>query len=368
MRVNFFDLKVRRKKVRTDLIKSVTKIFNHGRVLLGPEVDKFEKKIAQMVGVKYALGTGSGSSALYLALKSIGVKEGDEVITTPNTWIITLNAIASCGAIPICVDITDDFNMNADQIEKAITKKTKAIVPVHFTGLMCKMTQIQSIAKKYNLKIVEDCAQAFNGTHNGKRAGTFSHVAAFSFNVMKNVGGFGEAGAITTNDKKIYELIKMLRYTGTKSDPKKIITNDAYHIALNHKIDTLNAALLLVMLKYFPSRMKRRLEIARTYNRELSNYVLCPEIEKNGDTHGLYTYAIQCKKRDKLMNYLSKNKIETKIYHKPLASDAPVFKKFKRFKTPIANKVLSESLSIPCHEKMTDAQVQYVIKKIKKFF
>ena len=179
------------------------------------------------------------------------------------------------------MDIDDDFNIDPRKIKKAVTKKTKAIVPVHFTGLMCKMDKIKKIAKNYNLKIIEDAAQAFGAKYKGKKAGTFSDVASFSFNVMKNLGGFGEAGAVTTNSKKIYEMVKMLRYTGTKSDPKKIITNECYHVALNHKIDTVQAAMLLVLLKTFKKRMKQRLKIAKLYNKELKkDYVTCPEMNQ----------------------------------------------------------------------------------------
>ena len=368
MKVRFFDLRVKDKKLNKELISSVKKVFSHGQVLLGPEVDQFEKKIAKMTGSKYAIGVGSGSSALYLALKSIGVKKGDEIITTPLTWIITLNAIAECGAIPVCVDIDEDFNIDPKKIVKAITKKTKAIIPVHFTGLMCKMDQINSIAKKYNLKVIEDAAQAFGAKYNGKKVGSFSDVASFSFNVMKNVGGFGEAGAVTTNNKKIFELVKMLRYTGTKSDPKKIISNECYHVALNHKIDTVHAAMLLVLLKYFKKKMAKRVEIANIYNKELQSIVKCPSISSPGTSHGLYTYAIQTDHRDKLMNYLSENGIQNKIYHIPLASDAPIFKKYRRFETPVARKVLAKILSLPAHEKITSSQQAYVIEKIKIFF
>lgn len=368
MKVRFFDLRVKDKKLNKELVNSVKRVFSHGQVLLGPEVDQFEKKIAKMTGSKYAIGVGSGSSALYLALKGIGVKKGDEIITTPLTWIITLNAIAECGAIPVCVDIDEDFNIDPNKIEKAITKKTKAIVPVHFTGLMCKMDQIKSIAKKFNLKVIEDAAQAFGAKYKGKKVGSFSDVASFSFNVMKNVGGFGEAGAVTTNNKKIYELVKMLRYTGTKSDPKKIISNECYHVALNHKIDTVHAAMLLVLLKYFKKKMDKRIEIANIYNNELQDFVKCPSISSPGTSHGLYTYAIQTNYRDKLMNYLSENGIQNKIYHIPLASDAPIFKKYRRFKTPVAREVLSKILSLPAHEKITSSQQAYVIEKIKNFF
>ena len=251
MLVKMFDLKVVDSRIRNDLKKSFHKLLNHGQFFFGPELFELEKKIAKYVGTRYAIGVASGSSALYLSLKAAGIKKGDEVITTPHTWIITYNAIAACGAKPIFVDIADDFNINHKLIEKKITKKTKGIVPMHWGGHMCEMNEITKIAKKYNLKIIEDAAQAFGGELNGKKSGSFSLAGAFSMNPMKPLSGFGEGGMVVTNDKKIYEKVKLLRYAGTKSDPKKMITNYCTSISLNHKMDTINAALILVSFKYF---------------------------------------------------------------------------------------------------------------------
>ena len=171
MIVKMFDLKVRKGSLRGELIKSINTLFDHGQFFLGPEVLKFEKKISKFLGVKYAVGVSSGSSALYLALKACGIKPGDEVITSPLSWIITSNAIIECGARPIFVDVGDDLNINPDLIEKAITKKTKAIVPMHYGGHMCDMSKILKIAKMYNLKIVEDAAQSFGASLNKKKRG-----------------------------------------------------------------------------------------------------------------------------------------------------------------------------------------------------
>jgi len=317
--------------------------------------------------VKYAVGLASGSSAVYLALKSVGVGPGDEVITTPLTWVLTQNAIAECGAIPICVDIWEDFNIDPYKIEAAITDKTKAIVPVHFTGHMCKMDIINQIAEKHGLTVVEDAAQAYGGRYKGKMSGSYSKVAAFSMNTMKVLASFGEAGAVVTDDSEIYEKIRILRYSGTKSDPKKIISNEALYVTLNHKIDTVQASMLLVAMKYLPQKMARRKEIAERYTASLSNLVKCPKTP-DGDIHAYFTYAIQADHRDQLMSYLNKNGIETKIYHLPLASEAPIYAKYKRFETPIAQRVSSRALSLPAHEKLKDEQIDYVIEMVKKFY
>jgi len=367
MKVPFFDLRVTDSALRKELLKSVERVLDHGRIILGPEVNEFEERVAQATGTKYSVGVASGSSALYLALRSLDIGFGDEVITSPLTWVITGNAILECGAAPVFVDVKDDFNIDPDAIEAAITDRTKAILPVHFTGLMCEMDRICEIAGGHNLHIIEDAAQAYGAEYKGRKAGSFSTVAAFSMNSMKVLGGFGESGAVVTQQKDLYEKIKMLRYTGTKSDPAKIITNEAIHVSLNHKIDTVQAAMLLVMMKHLPNRMKRRTEIAKEYSKALSDSVLCPEL-REGDIHALYTYAIQCDRRDHLMKHLNDNGIETKIYHKPLVSDAPVFQKFKPNETPNARKVLSRFLSIPAHEKLSDEQVEFVIDKIREFY
>lgn len=366
MEVRFFELEIKNEAYRKELLDAVDRVLQHGMLILGPEVEEFEKRVAETVGARYAVGLASGSSALYLALKSLGVGPGDEVITTPLTWILTWNAIAECGATPVCVDIRDDFNIDPYKIEKAITKSTKAIVPVHFTGKMCEMDTICDIAKKNNLFVVEDAAQSYAGKYKSKAAGSYSKVAAFSMNTMKVLASFGEAGCATTDDKEIYEKIKIYRYSGTKSDPRKIVTNECLYVALNHKIDTIQAAMLLVAMKHLPEKMKRKQAIADRYTNALSGIVKCPKVTA-GEVHAYYTYAIQTPRRDDLQKYLNQNGVQTKIYHVPLASEAPVYAHLKHGKMPVAEKVLGEFLSIPAHEKLRDEQVDYVIKLIKDF-
>ena len=257
MHVRMFDLRVKDLKVRAELNKSLQKIMDHGLFFFGPELYEFEKKMSQFLNMKYTVGVASGSSALYLALKSLGIKSGDEVITTPFSWIITSNAIVECGATPVFVDIADDYNIDANLIEKKITSKTKAIVPMHWGGHMCDMDKIKKIAKKHNLYVVEDAAQAFGAKFKNNKSGNYSDVAAFSMNPMKCLSGFGEGGLVATNNKKLYEKIKILRYAGTTSDPKKLITNNCVEISLNHKMDTINAAMLLVAFKFFKKKSNK---------------------------------------------------------------------------------------------------------------
>ena len=363
MQVRMFDLRVKDFKIRNELNKSFKKTLDHGKFFFGPELYEFEKRMSDFLNMKYTIGVASGSSALYLSLKSLGIKTGDEVITTPFSWIITSNAIVECGAKPIFIDIADDYNINADLIERKITTKTKAIVPMHWGGHMCDMEKIKKIAKKYNLYVVEDAAQAFGAKFKDKKSGNYSDVAAFSMNPMKCLSGYGEGGLIATNNKKLYEKIKILRYAGTTSDPKKLITNNCVEISLNHKMDTINAALLLVAFKFFKSKNNKLKKIRKFYDNNLDKTIIKQKIRKY-ETPGMYAYPILIEKRNKIKKLLDKKKIETKIWNDPLISDSPAYRKYNKNDTPNAKKILKKTLNIPFHEKLTLKELKYVVDNI----
>ncbi len=363
MQVRMFDLRVKDFKIRNELNKSFKKTLDHGKFFFGPELYEFEKKMSDFLNMKYTIGVASGSSALYLSLKSLGIKTGDEVITTPFSWIITSNAIVECGAKPIFIDIADDYNIDADLIERKITTKTKAIVPMHWGGHMCDMEKIKKIAKKYNLYVVEDAAQAFGAKFKDKKSGNYSDVAAFSMNPMKCLSGYGEGGLIATNNKKLYEKIKILRYAGTTSDPKKLITNNCVEISLNHKMDTINAALLLVAFKFFKSKNTKLKKIRKFYDNNLDKTIIKQKIRKY-ETPGMYAYPILIEKRNKIKKLLDKKKIETKIWNDPLISDSPAYRKYNKNDTPNAKKILKKTLNIPFHEKLTLKELKYVVDNI----
>jgi dTDP-4-amino-4,6-dideoxygalactose transaminase len=299
-------------------------------------------------------------------LKACDIGPGDEVITTPLTWIITANAIAACGATPIFADVQEDFNIDPNSIEERITPNTKAIVPMHYAGHMCDMDSVSEIANKNNLLVVEDVAQAFGASLNGKKAGSFSMAAGLSMNPMKVLGGYGEAGAVVTSDERIYQRLKRLRHAGTTSDPKKRVSNECLEVSLNHKMDSINAALLLIALKHLPEKQKKREAIARRYDDELPT-----QIERQGylegEVHGRYVYAIKEKRRDQLKLFFDANEIETKIMHEPLACDAPVYKKYNHKPVPLARKILGRNLIIPSHEKLSEEQVNKVIDATFRF-
>lgn len=367
VKVPYLDLRVDDVGLQKELIGRFKKILSHGRIVDGPEQQEFEEKFASEIGVKYALGVSSGSSALYLALLGLGVGPGDEVITTPFTWVITSNAIVTTGAKPVFVDILDDFNIDPNAIKKAISHKTKAIVPMHVGGHMCDMESISKIAKDNGLLIIEDAAQAFCSTLNGRRAGTFSQAAGFSMNPMKILHAYGEAGAVTTNNRKIYEMIKQLRHAGTKRDKEGKHINRCNCISLNHKIDTIQASMLITSMDRVNEIKAKRDKIASFYDDAFSGIMGIQNVRK-GEAHGRYIYIMACTQRDNLRKYLTNNGIENKVFYSPLACDAAVYKYTKRTSVPKARRLLDKSISIPMHEKMTFEQANYVVKTIRRFY
>jgi len=369
MKVPYLDLRITDEKLRSRLLKRLEIILRHGILVSGPEQTEFEIKFAKEIGMKYALGVSSGSSALYLSLLALGIGNGDEVITTPYTWIITTNAIAAVGAIPIFVDVRDDFNIDPDAIDKAVTSKTKAILPMHVAGHMCDMKKISEIAKKNNLLIVEDASQAFCSALRGKRAGTFSEAAAFSLNPMKVLHAYGEAGVVVTNNKKVYEKLKQLRHAGTKRyENKNNQINRCNYLALNHKIDTIQASFLIEELNRISHIKDKRDKIAKYYDSKLPEIGCVPQQINNGEIHGRYFYIFTCKKRDSLSKHLLNKSIENKIFYSPLTCDAPIYRNHIKPELPVARRLLKKSIAIPMHENMSIEQAKYVVEEIKSFY
>lgn len=363
-RVPFLDLRISDKKEQKDLLKAIEKVLTHGRIVLGPEVERLERKIAKFCRRKYAVGVNSGTDALILGLKSMGIKAGDEVITTSFSWVATANSIAIIGAVPVFADIGDDLNIDPHSIKRLITPKTRAIMPVHFTGRVCRMDEIQSIARKYNIAIIEDAAQSFAASYKGKKAGSFGKVACFSMNPMKVWGALGEAGAVVTDDKGIYERLLSLRYNGTINKERCV------EVSLNGRMDTIQAAILLERFKRFKKNIVQRRKNARYYNSHLQSVkgiTALPKEDKD-EQQVYYTYTIRVKERDKLKEFLNLRGIETKIQHPYLMPDQPVYKNNPRDKLTNAQKIVKEILCLPANEKITTTDMDYVTQNIKEFY
>lgn len=339
------------------------KFLKKGIFVLGKDVDSFEKKISKYNNKKFSVGVSSGTNALYLALKTLGISKGDEVIVPCMSWYSTFTAVTMLGAIPIGVDISDDLQLDQTKIIESITKKTKAMIYVHFTGLSKSLTYLKKICNKKKLFLVEDCAQSFGAKTNGIKVGHYSDIASYSMNPMKVFAAIGDAGFISMNKKKLFNKANILRYAGV--DMK---LDDCKFPDLNNKIDTLQALILNYRLPLLKKVIIQRINNAKIYNKHLTNKVIKP-IFKDNFEHIYYTYVIRTKKRDQLINYLKKNKIETKIQHNKTIYDHSGLKKYniykKKFKN--ANILKKEILCLPVHEKLSKKDLMRVCRVINNF-
>nr|NIS76323.1 aminotransferase class I/II-fold pyridoxal phosphate-dependent enzyme [Deltaproteobacteria bacterium] len=311
MRVNFLDLKAQYETIQEEVSEALIEVMQKTAFAGGPFVAKFEDDFAGFCGTGYAAGVGSGTEALWLALLALGIGPGDEVITVPNTFIATAEAISFCGAVPVFVDIDEEtHNIDPGLIEAAITPRTKAIIPVHLFGQCADMDSIMGIAKKYGLYVVEDAAQAHGAEYKGKRAGSIGDAGCFSFYPGKNLGGYGEAGAIITNNPEIDEKIRMLRDHG---QAKKY---DHALIGWNSRMDGFQGAVLGVKLKYLNEWNEARRQNAKLYDEFLSGIdgIITPK-EAEYNKHVYHLYAIRAKGRDALMKSLAEKEIFCGIHY-----------------------------------------------------
>lgn len=361
MTVPFLDLAVRDPDHKRALMAAVERVLDHGRIVHGPEVTLFEEKMALSTRRKFGVGVSSGTNALYLALRAAGVGPDDEVITTALSWVATANAVAACGARPVFADIRDDLNIDPAAVADAVTERTKAIVPVHYTGLVCDMPALQSIAAKHGLAIVEDAAQAFGARLGDRPAGSFGTLAAFSMNAMKVLRSYGDAGAVVTDDPAHVERLRRLVYAGVVDKERCV------EIELNSRIDTVQAAMLLVNLERVEGVIAARRHIAEGYRARLSDVVDCP-VEPQGSRHVYYVYTILADDRDGLKAYLDGHGIETKIHHPILMPDQPAHAGTVRGDFPTARRICARLLSIPAHEALTDQEQDHVVECIRGFY
>jgi dTDP-4-amino-4,6-dideoxygalactose transaminase len=363
-KVRFRDLSVSDPTLRARLLAVVDDVLRDGRLLMGPAVEQWEQLVANYCGARYCVGVCSGTNALYLALRAFDIGPGDEVIVPALSWVATANAVALTGATPVFVDIGDDLNIDVRDAKAAITSKTRAILLVHYTGRLCDMQSIAALAEQHGLLLVEDASQAFGATNEAGRAGSFGHAAAFSLNPMKLFPGFGEVGAVLVNDAAICERLHALRYVGTVN--KEICVEPS----LNHKIDTIQAAMMLVSFETVEPAIVRRLEIARRYHEHLQNLVGCPEPPRSSaDRRSVFfDYTVTTPRRTDLRRFLEEKGIEVKVRHPLLMSQQPAHRHLARRPLANAERLVKQILSLPIHEKLTDSQVDYVAEQVSSFF
>ena len=344
----------------------IKKTVNFNDFTLGSYVELFEKEFCKYQKVKYAIGVGSGTDAIFLSLKALGIKEGDEVITPTYSFYATAGAIATTGAKPIFVDVKDDLNIDENEIEKKITKKTKAIVPVHWSGRICNMKKILSIAKKYKLYVIEDACHAILAHDEKKKyAGNFGITGCFSMHPLKNLNVWGDGGIIATNSKKLYEKLRLMRNHGL------VNRNDCKFYGYNSRLDTIQAAVALEMIKKINFITNSRIKNANYLNKKLKSISQIKLIKEQDKYKSVYHLdQFYCENRDKLNKFLRKNKIDSKIhYPKPLHLHYAAKKfNYKKGQFKNAEKLSKKVISIPVHEFINKKQLNFVIDKIQKFY
>lgn len=362
--VPYVGLKQAFEQRKNDLLAAFINVGSNADFILREDVELFEKAIAKLLGVRYAIGVNSGTDALFLALKVLNIGEGDEVITVAHTFVATVAAVVHCGAKPILVDIADDFNLAVATLERAITASTKAIIPVHMNGRCCDMEAILAIADKYRLHVIEDAAQALGAHINGVYAGSFGIINAISLHPMKSLHCFGDGGLVATNDPHLAEQIRLLRNHGLNRN-KELVA-----LGYNSRLDNLQAALLNVNLKYFEADIARRRQIALYYNeglKDCSGIKLPNPPRDNGYFDVFSSYPILSTNRNQLFNYLKQKNIECFIHwEKPLHRNEAVSLGY--FDLPVTERVAREVLSLPIHPFLDDDQCKHVVASIKAFF
>lgn len=364
MNIPFVSFLPMENELRSDLKTAFDRVLMRSWYIEGVEDELFEKAFAEYCNSDYCVGVGNGLDALVMALKALGVETDDEVIVPSNTYIATALAVTYVGAIPIFVEPDiKTFNINPSLIEEAITAKTKAIIPVHLYGQACEMDSIMAIARKYNLFVVEDCAQAHGATYKGKKIGTFGDVACFSFYPGKNLGALGDAGAIITNNKKIADKVKA--YGNYGSDYKY------HHIykGNNSRLDELQAAFLAAKLPHLERMNVERRRIAKRYLEEIKNKEIILPYVPNGMNPVWHIFGVRCQRRSEFESYLNEKGIGTNK-HYPIPIHLQVCYEdlgFREGDFPIAEEISATELSLPMYYGMTDDQIQYVIDCINSF-
>ncbi|ENC04041.1 DegT/DnrJ/EryC1/StrS family aminotransferase [Escherichia coli] len=366
MKIDFLNLKKINACYEQELIEACSRVINSGWYISGKELDSFEKEFATWCNVKYCLGVANGLDALILTLRAWKIlgklHEGDEVIVPANTYIATILAISENGLKPVFVEPDiQTYNISLEGIRKAITSKTKAIVAVHLYGRLCPMDEIMAFAEKNNLLVLEDSAQAHGACLNGKRAGAWGDASGFSFYPGKNLGALGDAGAITTNDSQLYDVLVALRNYGSHIKYHHVFKG------VNSRLDEIQAAMLRVKLKFLKEDTLKRQLIAERYINEIMNPSIILPLNEERELSVWHLFVIRTICRDSLIDYLNKNNIDTLIHYPIPPHKQKAYNEFSNVSLPVTETLHREVLSLPISPTMTDAEVDYVITKLNEF-
>ena len=374
MQVPFLDLKIQYKSIKQEVDPAIQKVIDNTAFILGESVSNFEKAFAEAHNVKYCLGTSSGTDANHLVLWSLGIKSGDEVIIPANTFIATAWGVTLCGAKPVFVDChPESYNLDPAKVEAAITPKTKAIVAVHLYGQPADMNKLQEIADRHNLFLVEDAAQSHLAEYESKKIGTLSSASSFSFYPGKNLGAYGEAGAVVTNDDNLYNVLKMMREHGQS---KKYYHDTFGH---NYRMEGIQGAVLGVKLKHLDKWTDGRRNAAAKYRELLKDIeqIQLPK-EMSNVKHVYHLFVIQVKgdeknreeERNKLQRFLTENGVATGLHYAIPLHQQKCFQDlgYKKGDFPVTEQLAESGLSLPMFPELTDEQISYVTNKIKEYF
>ena len=338
-------------------------VLRSGYYILGNEVKRFEEEFASYTGAKYCVGVANGLDALWMAFRIMGIGQGDEVIVQANTYIASVMGISMNGATPILVEPDEYYNLDVNQIEDVITKRTKAILVVHLYGQASNMTAVMEIARKYNLRVVEDCAQSHGAYHNGHMTGTFGDIGCFSFYPSKNLGAFGDAGAMVTNDPDLAEKARVFRNYGSEKRYYNRV------VGTNSRLDEMQAGLLRVRLKHLAQLQEERVKICSRYLKRISNdNLILPTLRENCTTVW-HQFVVRCKNREKFIEYLNAHEIGTIIHYPipPHRSEAYQYLGLKEGSYPITEQYAKEVLSLPLYNGMKDEELDYIIEVINNY-
>jgi dTDP-4-amino-4,6-dideoxygalactose transaminase len=359
------DLKAGFEPIKEEVMNAIEDVLGGMNLYLGPNCQELENKFAKYCNSKYAIGVGSGTEAIQFALLACGIQYEDEVITAPNTFFATAEAIAAIGAKPVFVDIDPlTYTVNPDFVEKKITKKTKAIIPVHMYGQASDMEPLMEISRKYGISVIEDACQAHGALYKGTMAGSFGNAGCFSFYFTKNLGGYGEGGIVTTNDPELAEKIRLYRNHGHKSKFEHVV------FGYNGRLDEIQATIVRIKLKYLDEYNRKRREIAQRYHSLLENTPLILPQEVPDRRHIYHLYVVRSKSRDALQEYLNKNGIGTGIHYKiPIhLQEAARDLGYTRGDFPEVESACSEILSLPMYPELKQNSQAYIAEKIKEFY
>ena len=365
MNIPYVDLVEQHAPIKEKLLEAVSKVLDHGKFVLGEEVAEFEQRFARLCGVQYAVALNSGTDALILALRALGVGAGDEVITVSNSFVSSTSCIVCAGAKPVFVDVGGDYLIDPALIEKAITPRTKAILPVHWTGRPCDMAAIMAIAKKHKLFVIEDCAQAVSAEYHRQKVGSFADAGCFSLHPFKTLNACGDGGILTTNNKDLYETILALRDNGFYQ------RNACIYWSNNSRLDTIHAAMLLVKMDYLEEWTQNRRANVYFYQKYLQglSQIQVPVEEKN--IRAVYhTFIIQADRRDQLQAFLTEKGVGTKVHYAVPIHLQPVAKelRYKKGSLPATERQAGRVLSLPVAQSLQPEMLEYVVNSIRDFY